>query len=62
MLANADEQNGDVGGVDQTDECADHVADSVALGDDEAVERANGSEGGVEVAGLGDGVCTDEGL
>lgn len=62
VLADADEEDGHVGGVDQADEGADHVADGVALGDDEAVEGADGAEGGVEVARLGDGVGADEGL
>lgn len=60
MLANANEQDGDIGGVDQADEGADHVADCIAFGDDEAVKRADGPEGRVEVAGLGDGVCTNQ--
>jgi hypothetical protein len=62
MLSDTDKQDRDIGGVDETDEGADHVADGVALGDDEAVEGADGAEGGVEVAGLGDGVCSYEGL
>jgi hypothetical protein len=41
---------------------ADHVAYCVALGDDEAVEFADGAESVVEVASLGYGVCSDEGL
>lgn len=48
--------------MDQTDERADHVADSVAFGDDEAVEGAYGAKGGVEVARLRDGVCPHKGL
>jgi len=48
--------------VDEGDEGADHVADGVALGDDEAVEGADGAECGVEVARLSDGVGADEGL
>lgn len=60
MLSDADEQDWDVGGVDETDEGSDHVSDGVTLGDDEAVEGADGAEGGVEVAGLRDGVCADE--
>lgn len=62
MLPHADEEDGDGGGVDEGDEGADHVADGVALGDDEAVEVPHGAEGGVEVAGLGDRVCSHEGL
>lgn len=62
MLSHADEEDGHVGCVHQTDERANHVADGVAFGDDEAVEGADGAEGCVEVAGLGDGVCSDQGL
>lgn len=62
MLADADKEHGDVCGVDETDEGADHVADGVAFGNDEAVEGADGAEGRVEVAGLGYRVCADEGL
>ena len=60
VLPDADEEYGHVGGVDEGDEGADHIADGVALGDDEAVEGADGAEGGVEVAGLGDRVCAHE--
>lgn len=62
MLADADKDDGHVGGVDEADEGADHVADGIALGDDEAVEGAVGAKGRVEVAGLGDGVCAHESL
>lgn len=62
MLTDADKQNGDVCGVDKTDEGADHVADSIALGDDEAIESADGAERGVEVARLCDRVGADKGL
>lgn len=62
MLPDADEEDGYVGGVDEADQRADHVADGVALGDDEAVEGADGAEGRVEVARLGDRVGADEGL
>ena len=63
MLAGAEEEDGDAGGVDHADEGADHVADGVALGDEEAVEAAvAGPEGGVEVAGLEHRVGADEGL
>lgn len=62
MLANADKENGDIGRVYQADKRTNHVADSVALGDDKAVEGADGAECGVEVARLGDGVGADEGL
>ena len=62
VLPDADEQDGHVGRVDEADERSHHVADGVALGDDEAVEGADGAEGGVEVAGLGDRVGADEGL
>ena len=59
MLAHADKQLGHVGGVDKTDECADHVADGVALGDDEAVQATDRAECSVEVACLGYGVCAN---
>jgi hypothetical protein len=62
VLANSDKENGDIGCVHETDKRADHVADGIALGDDEAVERADGAERGIEVAGLCDGVGADEGL
>lgn len=62
VLADADKQDGHVGGVDEADEGADHVADGVALGDDEAVEGADGAKGGVEVARLRDRVGADERL
>ncbi|KAI6787301.1 hypothetical protein KC361_g9536, partial [Hortaea werneckii] len=38
MLADAQKDDGDARGMDHADEGADHVADGVALGDDEAVE------------------------
>ncbi len=62
MLADADKEDGHVGGVHQADEGADHVADGVALGDDEAVEGADGAKGSVKVARLGNGVGADKGL
>lgn len=62
MLANADKEHGYTGGVDEGDQSADHVADGIALGDDEAVERAGGAKGGVEVAGLGHRIGSHEGL
>jgi hypothetical protein len=62
MLADADKDHGHVGRVDEADERADHVADGVALGDDEAVEGAVGAKGRVEVARLGDGVGAYQGL
>ena len=48
--------------MNQTDECTDHVAHRVTLGDDEAVEGAYRAKRGVEVAGLRDGVCADQRL
>lgn len=62
MLPDADKENGDISGVDERDKGADHVADGVALGDYEAIEGADGAKGSVEVAGLGDRVCANEGL
>lgn len=59
VLADADKEDGYVCGVNEGDEGADHVADRVALGDDEAVEGAEGAKGGVEVARLGDRVGAD---
>lgn len=48
--------------MDKTNEGADHVANSIALGDDEAIQSADGAERGVEVARLGDRVGADKGL
>lgn len=62
MLANANEEHGHVCGVDDGDERANHVADRVTLGHDEAVETAASAKGRVEVAGLGYGVGADKGL
>ncbi len=52
MLADADEEDGHVGGVDDADERAHHVAHRVTLGDDEAVESAAWPERRIEVACL----------
>lgn len=41
MLPDADEQDGYVCRVDQTDQSANHVADGVALRNDETVKRPN---------------------
>lgn len=62
MLSYADEKDRHIGGVDETDQRSNHVAHRVALGDDEAVESADGAERRVEVARLGDGVCSHKGL
>lgn len=62
MLADANKQDGHVGRMDEADQGTDHVADGVALGDDEAVERAHGAKGCIEVAGLSDRICADESL
>ncbi len=62
MLADADEQDGNVGGVHEADQGADHVSDRVALGDDKAVERAVRAQGRVEVACLRHGIRADKGL
>lgn len=62
MLAGAEKHDGNARGVDHADEGADHVADGIGLGDDEAIEGAAGAERGVEVAGLSDAVRADEGL
>jgi hypothetical protein len=62
MLADADEQNRHVGSMDDADEGSDHVADRVALGDDEAIESSAGPEGRVEVPRLCDTVSADESL
>lgn len=43
--------------MDETDEGSYHVADCVALGDDEAVKGSDGAKGGVKVASLSDRVC-----
>lgn len=62
VLADTDKEDGDIGGVDERDKSADHVANCIALGNDETIEGADGAEGSVEVAGLGDRICPDEGL
>ena len=62
MLTNTDKEDRHVGCVDETDKRADHVANSVTFGNDESVERANRTEGRVEVACLGNGVSANEGL
>lgn len=58
MLSHANKEDGHIRCVYQADERADHVADSIALGDDEAVERTDSAKGCVEVTGLGDGVSS----
>lgn len=62
MLSYANKKNRDIGRMDKTDQRADHVSYRVTLGDDEAVKRADGPESSIEVACLGDGVCSYEGL
>lgn len=62
MLSDTDKEHRNVCGMDEADERADHVADSVTLWNYEAVESADGAKGSVEVAGLGDGIGADEGL
>lgn len=57
MLAHTNKQNRHIGSVNQADKSANHVADCVAFGDDEAVKGALGAKGSVEVAGLSNGVC-----
>lgn len=57
MLPNAYKEDRDIGGMDETDEGSYHVADCVALGDDEAVKGSDGAKGGVKVASLSDRVC-----
>lgn len=54
MLSNADEYYGHIGGMYQTDKSTNHVTHSVTLGDDEAIEGPDGTEGGVEVSRLSD--------
>lgn len=62
MLANTNEKNRHVGRMDETDECANHVPDGITLGDDESIKGSYRAEGGVEVAGLSDGVGANKGL
>lgn len=54
MLSHTDEQHRDIGGMNEADQGANHVADSVAFRDDEAVESTDSAEGGIEVTRLGD--------
>ena len=62
MLANSDKEHRNIGCMHQADKRANHVADGIALGDDEAVEGADGAESSIEVACLCDGVGANEGL
>lgn len=66
MLANAEKDDRDGGGVHHADESADHVAHGIALADDEAIEAPapalDVDKLGGKVPGLGDRVGADEGL
>lgn len=62
MLPNSHKHNGHVRRVDQTDKRTDHVADGVALGDDEAVQGAIRAKGCIKVARLGNRVCSNQSL
>lgn len=62
VLADSHKHHGHVCRVNQTDESSYHVADSIALGDDEAIQGALRAKGRVEVASLSDGVCSNESL
>lgn len=62
MLANADEENGHVGRMHDTNEGSHHVANCIALGNDEPVKVTSRSEGGIEVASLGYRICSHESL
>lgn len=62
VLTDTDEEHWHVCRMNQAHEGAHHVANSITLGNDEAVQGTGGAKGGIEVAGLGDGVGTDESL
>ena len=62
MLTGAEKDDGDTGGEDHADQCTDHVTDGITFADDEAVQMSASTKGGVEVAGLLDGVGPDQGL
>lgn len=60
VLANADEQNRNIGGMYDADQSPDHVSDGVAFRDDEPVQGTTRSKSRVEVPGLSNGVCADK--
>ena len=62
MLTGAEKDDGDTGGEDHADQGPDHVTDGITFADDEAVQMAPRTKGGVEMTGLLDGVRPDEGL
>lgn len=62
MLANAHKQHRHIGRMYKADEGAHHVSDSIAFGDDEAVELPHRPKRRVEIAGLGDRVGANQSL
>lgn len=56
MLADTNEQDGHVRGVDDADQGADHVSNRVTFGNDEAIQSSARTKRSVEVPRLGDGI------
>ena len=54
MLTNSNKKYRDVCRVNKTNKSADHVTNSVTLGDDEAIKCANSTKSSVEIACLSD--------
>lgn len=55
-MADTNEQDGHVRGVDDADQRADHVSNRVTFGNDEAIQSSARPKRGVEVPRLGDGI------
>jgi hypothetical protein len=62
VLTNTNEKHRNVGRVNETDKSTDHVANGVALGNDEAIECADSAKGCVEVASLSNRVSAYKSL
>ena len=62
MLADTNEQDRHVRGVDNADQRADHVSNRIAFGNDEAVQSSARAKCSVEVPRLGNRICAHKRL
>src|SRR3954451_16024970 len=62
VLADTNEQDRHVRGVDDADQSADHVSNRIALGNDETIQSSARAKRSVEVPRLGNRICPHERL
>jgi hypothetical protein len=62
MLSNTDEEDRNVRRMYHANQCTDHISNSVTLRNDEAVKRPSTAERSVEVSGLSNRICSNQGL